>query len=384
MASTMKVWGALVGTGLALVAIWALPVEWRLESGPGFRPAEDIHAQQLAGELRTTTEVYRRIVWADSVLPFVTGPTPPPPGLIVHDGELPEAQRARYEEMVAADVAEIDPVPGVRFASVLLDRTIGRRAEMGSGGFDRTETWVGEENGMPYCIQMRPVRERGGIVHVVANEVARVDNVLPISNSLGPCAFYLRHGLPGEGIEEWLAAGGAALAQERGYEDRPALRVRSRSLLGMRWGDRPFDLDRCYTGDASACASSFLDARARDRVIARNLVIAERSPALWLGYRSGWSAFAIDDGFMLFDLEEEFGRDAFTDFWTSDADVQTAFENAFGIGVGEWLVTWIAKRSELDSRGPALDRAATSGSIAFVFVLLLIALSHQRRRRVVA
>lgn len=384
MASSMKPWLAAVFVGFAVLLIWALPVEWRINSGQQIRTSEEIRAQQLGAELRKATEVYRRIVWADSVVPMVTGSTPPPAALIVHDGHLPEAQKDRYVQMVEAEVEALGPRSDMRFAAVLLDRTIGRRPETGSGGFDRSETFVGTENGHPYCLQLRIVNEGDALVHTVARELAGLDHVLPVSNSLGPCAFYLRYGVPGERVEAWLALGGAAMAQERGDEERPALRLRSRSLLGMRWGDRPFDIDRCYTGDAPSCDQVFEQGRSRDRVIARNLEIAEHSPALWPGYRSGWHQISSDDGWLLFDLEEEFGEEAFSRFWTSDEEILPAFESAFGISAGEWLVSWISQRSELDSRGPALHRAATSGSVAFIFVLLLLAFSQQRKRRVVA
>lgn len=384
MASTMKQWIGAVAVGFAVAAIWALPPEGRVDTDAQVISGEQIRANRLASDFRTTAEVYRRLIWADAVVPLVTGSTPPDAALFVHSEQLPAAQKERFVQAVQREIDALEPVDGMRFSFVLLDRTLGRRDGMGIGGYDRTETYTGMAEGHPYCIQLRPVGANRDLAQTVARKLAGVDRVTPTSNSLGICAFYLRHGMPGTKIESWLEEGGVTLGEERGFDARPEMRIRSRSLLGIRWGDLPFNLDRCLSGDAPSCAEVFIAPRGSDDVVTRNMDIVEQSPALWIGFRSAYPGLASDDAYLLTDLEDEFGRDAFQSFWSSEAEVLTAFEEAFGVPAGEWVVSWISQRYEVDRRGPSVAQAATSGSVLLMLLALLFAFSHQRRRTVVA
>lgn len=382
MAFTMKHWLGAVFTGFAVVAIWALPPAGSPADDFQVKSAEQLRSQEIGREYRIASEVYRRVVWSDSLVALVTRATAPEVDVLyLIDESLADAQKARYLEKVESEVRALEPSGDVRFALVLLDRSIGIRPGMGAGGMDRAEYFAGEANGQKYCVLVRPEDGRY-IVRTVARELAGADRVAPISNSVGLCALYVRHGMPGWNIEQWISEGAATLGHERGHEDRPEIRLRFRPFLGVRWGNRPFHLDRCISGDAPSCAEVFESPRGRDQSAHRNVEIVAQSPALWIGSWSNHLAIAGDDGFMLADLEEEFGRDAFTAFWTSEADVLTAFEDAFGSTAGEWVVSWISQRYELESRGPALNRAATSGSFLIMFLLLLLAYSNQRKRTV--
>lgn len=384
MAFTMKHWLGAVFAGFAIVAIWNLPPSLLSTDDYGVMNAEQLRSKKVEHEYRVTAEVYRRVVWTDSLLPLVTAPTAPEVDVLyLADESLPEAQKARYLERVESEVRALEPSGDVRFALVLLDRSLGVRSDMGPGVIERAEYFAGEEHGQKYCMLVRPVESRR-IVRTVAQELARTDRATPVSNSIGLCALYVRHGMPGSNIQQWISGGAATLGQERGYDDRTDLRIPARSFFGRRWGNRPFHLDRCIARDASSCAEAFQIPRGLNEIAGRNVEIVAKSHAVWIGSWSSYQSIAADDAFMLADLEEEFGRDAFTAFWTSDAEVLPAFQDAFGLSAGEWVVSWISERYEVEGRGATLNRAATSGSVLMILLMLLFAFSHQRRRTVVS
>ena len=89
----------------------------------------------------------------------------------------------------------------------------------------------------------------------------------------------------------------------------------------------------------------------------------------------------VDDGsYLLADLEAEFGPDAFQRFWSSEEDFEVAFERAFGIGSGEWMVGWTRGVSGSFPATPRLARSASSGSMLLIGVLLGLAYVRARKR----
>jgi hypothetical protein len=96
-----------------------------------------------------------------------------------------------------------------------------------------------------------------------------------------------------------------------------------------------------------------------------------------------FSAYSLpDEGYMIADLEAEFGSEAFGKFWTSDESAAAAFEDAFGVDAGTWTLSWATSVRGIDPPGPGLPRSASSGSMLAVGLLLGIAFMRARKQKV--
>ena len=82
------------------------------------------------------------------------------------------------------------------------------------------------------------------------------------------------------------------------------------------------------------------------------------------------------------DLVTEFGPDAFKAFWTSELEVPDAFRSAFGLGMDEWMLSWVTANFGMSKAGPGLTRSAGFGGLLAMSALAIIGGAWARRRRV--
>jgi hypothetical protein len=198
----------------------------------------------------------------------------------------------------------------------------------------------------------------------------------------------VRYGLAGPRVQEWLEQGGVSFAIESGApEDAYAFpgSLGRRSYFGyssLGRSNRPIEADRCLAGDAEACAFLFRNPTAADRLLANDLEVVLRSPATSIGTESVFRSIALDEEYLLADLEAEFGTEAFGRFWTSEGDVEVAFREAFGMEAGSWVVSWTTGQRGFDPPGPGLPRSASSGTMLALALLLGVAYLRMRERKV--
>jgi hypothetical protein len=186
-------------------------------------------------------------------------------------------------------------------------------------------------------------------------------------------------------VEAWLEAGGLALAARAGEPVEQIALWRGRRLpLGVSVfaGSGTVDVDRCMTGRADGCTRLLLQPDLARDWATRGRLVVQRSPAASVGEISPYRAWMPEHAFYLYDLEAEFGREAFGRFWTSRAPVEEAFVSAFGMEIGAWTVAWLDRSVGLDDNGPGLPRSASTGTLLTVALLLAVAYAAQRRRRV--
>jgi hypothetical protein len=108
---------------------------------------------------------------------------------------------------------------------------------------------------------------------------------------------------------------------------------------------------------------------------------AERSPALAVGDDTG--VLGPEALLLLADLEADFGPEAFGRFWRSDAPVEMAFRDAFGIDVGPWVLSWVDRIYGTVPAGPRLAGSTTTWPLGLTLALFAaIAILFSRRRRV--
>ena len=115
----------------------------------------------------------------------------------------------------------------------------------------------------------------------------------------------------------------------------------------------------------------------------RNERVVQESPLLWARFVNGELLVSEFEAYLFDDLEREFGHEAFARFWSSENEVSEAFEEAFGISTGEWMVDWLDRTRGLEHATPALPRHASTGGVLTMLLLLGLAYRAQRQRRVV-
>jgi hypothetical protein len=190
---------------------------------------------------------------------------------------------------------------------------------------------------------------------------------------LAPCLLLSRFGRPGSPVDQWLvstryqAAGSASwLLKPRewidGYEAPPWSRHYAPwwfdpSPLLRGFGARtvleprapPYHLGapvvRCLAGDTSECAAAVLDTTllaAWGRATPRDLTAAfHRTQAPRAVFDAGPLAW-----WFLSDLIRDQGQDRFAKFWRSDEPMTVAFQNAFGLSLGDWSLRWARRQWE--------------------------------------
>ena len=151
-------------------------------------------------------------------------------------------------------------------------------------------------------------------------------------------------------------------------------------------GVRGVDLDAnaliCVSGRVEVCPALLAmdEAQRVEAVALPQAFYQRRDVGTWMHTgRPQGGVFRV--GQMTFDrLEEEFGTEAFRKFWRSRKPVAIAFEDAFDIEPGLWMMSWAQGQSGALEAGPALDFEDIGLSILTIFSMLAIAIQVARNR----
>jgi hypothetical protein len=366
-------WLALVVSGCVLATAWArtIPTDEdqvmarRVErSGePDAQLRRDMQANLTA--LRRADLAYRQMSRMDSLLPLL----PAAPGVSV---QLSPAVRPDTRDTVYANVErELAAMgePRARIGLFLVDNAYGHRPGVPfSRPRPEREMYAGVDSAGAYCavVHAAPVGRTVGML--IGN--SRL-NASAGASMLGPCAFVARYGAPGPEISRWLRDGAYRLAQRRSAVLQPGVGDLTHERELTVWSEDDRALRGCIGGRDDLCVHALLmpsgTAHVRD------------GPAL-LHLNSRFPPGVNDSRAMLDHLEQEFGSARFEAFWTSDADVPTAFAGAFGIGAGDWVREWGRSRYGDHALGPRVDAVTLVLSALLVACLVGAAVSTQRRR----
>ncbi|MEM7414205.1 MAG: hypothetical protein AAF389_01840 [Gemmatimonadota bacterium] len=371
-----------VAAGFLLVAVWTLPPEAKFPEAWTLRTGEEIRLQKLERQLRDAGEILRRVQWAEELVPGIVEPGADMAQIFLpEDHGVADQQLVRLSEMLNQDIAELSGNATMPFALAWIDKESGQYPGMGVGGRPRTEYYAGSRDGSPYCLTLHPVGAEG-IVRYVTAYLTDGPRRAPQSNLLGLCSWYVEFGMPGAPIEEWLTQGAGAFGTERG----DASAVRTYPVLGpfgWRMSRLPLPIQGCQAGQRDACAEVFLDPRAGNGVQQRYETVFSQSPLTWSAMNANLEKVSEFEGYLLNDLETEFGSEAFARFWTSDRPISNAFEDAFGVDAGVWMVDWMDRTRGVEAPGPVLARATSTGSVLALMLFFFLALNAQRRRSTV-
>lgn len=410
MATWMKLWIGLTLTGMALVAAFALPPEppsVRMNSERGSNTIEQ-QTRELRVAVDTRLAAVQRIRWSDSLSQLAVDAAPGDFVLGYPDPSELEAEVLQdHERWVSEELAGLDRRDETmafgyfnQAADFAAAAPIRIRRSENVRGYE--ETYVGVRDGRPYCMQIRAVSPSGFArdfnQRTKTLRALKASGESPLTSYLGLCRPYVRHGMAGERIQEWLDAGAYAFAQ-RHMEDRvqlatleaqgvvvptPAAERQLRRLpfgLGGRTigNSAIIEPDQCAIGNTDACRAAVTEPHLLTESPHQ---LTAMSPMNDPGHnRSFSSPFRFLDDYLLDDLEAEFGAEAFSAFWTSDAEVTVAFESAFGMGIGEWVAGWLEARTRGHIPGPRLPRFDLLLSFAAVTLLGLWATAWSSGRR---
>jgi hypothetical protein len=381
METRMKGWLALVVGASAAVAANLLPPEPIVIADE--RSPEVIRLADLTHELRRAHGVLQLTRWSDSLSALTMASDDIAFG-------MPAAVTATPEAVAAWQTAYRTRVDGlaprderVRLGVFVQPVTHALVPDATLGPVTGHLTFAGEREGTPYCFVVR--------THVGTRPITDADLRSWRQADLGSCRIYASYGPPGPEVAAWLEAGawGFAASTEE-PEDDLWLSDQTSIDLPVLWTVRHpltwqnLAVHGCLAGDARSCQRAVTEPALLASVEEDQTWVATHSPVS--SYREGWGRmqppFAYLDDTLLADVESEFGTDAFARFWSSSEPVPTAFQNAFGVDMGQWVLDWVDAEVGLFQAGPGVPKGALPMSLLTMTLLAAGATAVSMRRRV--
>jgi hypothetical protein len=209
---------------------------------------------------------------------------------------------------------------------------------------------------------------------------------------LGPCAYYAAFGMPGDSVRHWMLRRGVTLAQGGSWiRNPPPVRPQYYSSYYDTAGFYPnppavyFSYSgrgiQCLIGETSACERAIVEESAEYRQRAVGSAVRTSSG---LGTVVGWytsgTSFSGRETELFADMVRSLGRERFAQFWTSSEPVETAFQRASGMPMGEWLTTWANEGVPPFKRGPTIPSGTLGAGIGVIALCIALAIAASRRR----
>lgn len=369
MTARWVVWAAV---GIAGVASVLLPIE------PAVRPGREPPSEALLNDLRELDLRLRTAVWADSLgRRLLEGDGPRP--LVEGPAGFPGGTLALERELVAGVATSVPkPAAGVpigRFWMITdgVDDPLRPSAPLVMIGVPSVSI-AGRSDGGAYCAQVTPL-STSALERYSDGDEFRLSPVDQGDFTLvGSCWFVIRHGLPGGHVADWMTRAAPSLASSADSERSGRIvkwseqlgmfrrQVDGAPLIGPRIDPRRFltpTAQACLGGSTDACARLVTDAETDD------LPPVYPGGDVRMVTANGWpdlpSLPEVVDPAFLSRLESHFGPDGFRAFWTSELELEPAFEAAFGISLGRYVMNRAHETYGEVSPGPGVDVAGWWG-----------------------
>jgi hypothetical protein len=406
MAFGLNRWISYLALCLIIVAAWALPPR---RNGRSFsslnQTTEREHALQLRNEIGRLDRHYQRLLRRDSLVSMAKMAGEEGRSHIFGaSGEYSTDSLRILEEAFSREVERVAGGEPKVTAGLYLFRARdwsheglrdnGRGIPTYYASYE--EFYAGSVDGTAYCLLAYPIRWQ--FSHTYRDLVPALPVGGPIdsaNNMLGPCVFHLRYGHPSEAIFQWLRNGGYRMAQEQ-----VSLQARRNWEQYMDWADyhgafgirigyfsqaNTVNAQACLAGDSQACERSIRDvvnprSEGREYYSARFGIPVSQVDMPVSYYDYSWGVYAGFDRSLLADIENEFGAERFQRFWTSEGEMAVAFESAFGVPLGEWIMEWAQERLGKIETTPALPLQASALSLLIMGLFAaLVGVVSQRR-----
>jgi len=344
---------------IALIALALLPPRIRVERSGGRLPQMDLRA---ARQLEWATESLKELELRDSLMSIVST------GQLFGDDSIVFLLPPRFPERAASAVRQLvgaswqartDSAPRVRFVLALrVDSAPRGQDSIGIPRYTSETKFLPELTDGHTCVSTFALAP--GDARTVAATGKLGLNLLGMlrRRGLGACVYYGAFGIPGKGMRAWLDSRGGSPLLDAGWTDDPlATRAEPTRSSGMLWWDPDFiDQVGCAAGDPVRCHDILWDERSADRGRVQFANFAVRGvPSYSYGVRT-----------YLADMVAHYGRERFERFWTSDAPLEQAFEEATGEPIEQYTMKWAQARVGVPDvgtstrAGPALLAVAAS------------------------
>lgn len=221
--------------------------------------------------------------------------------------------------------------------------------------------------------------------------------------TLGPCALYATFGRPGRHVAQWLANTGWEPVQDVDWsQPSPIVQTDFSWQFGAyedlsawldggsakSWWIRfflPDDAIACVGGKTDRCSAGIEagEAASKDSRVWRSQVIDARAYGVYRGWYFGWgNYFGPGESWLVSDMVRGLGRERFAAFWSSPADVDTAFAHAAGTPLGAWTQQWAWRQYGRDDLGPVIPERAWWAGLIVLVAGLGAAIGFARERQV--
>lgn len=383
----LKLWFLAAATACGLAAALLLPPqpqEFRSRRGLRQTP-ERQRARNLQNQISGYNELLKRHRWTDSLSAILAESNERGVLAVGVTPFVSDSTESLLRSVVARELEQITTTGEVPFGLFVLDRNSGSHPDVQSSGYRSGEYISGHTEDNPFCMLIYTAADSAAADRLIVSDLG-TRSQRSGHNVLGVCALYRKYGRPGAQIGAWLHSGALRFGRERS-RDRilsrlpPAIQevltrgpgylvVNRRSSPFWWWLTQNVDVEACLMGDRDACRRSVVEVRPptslRYSGFPGSITRQGRYQNLYAGFSSALFA----------DLGEEFGHEAFATFWKSPQDVESAFEEAFGVPIGEWVMQWAQARLGRWPRGArmkpmtlllsVLTLAATVGAGTYV------------------
>ncbi len=196
------------------------------------------------------------------------------------------------------------------------------------------------------------------------------------ADGLGACRLYAAFGFPGAGVRTWLA--------RQAYV--PA--TRSNRMLAPIWASEGrsewlhFGYLGCLSGSADSCREILWSRPGDERRPVRFTEFDVPGVVVGMPYFDPRDPLGPSGPTYLNDMLAHFGRERFARFWTSDAPLEQAFEDAMGEPIEQWTMRWAQADVGTPALGPALPVGPAVLSVVASLVVVGGAAALSRLRQV--
>ena len=404
MAFGLNRWISYVALCCIIAAAWALPPRRYGRNYSGLdQTTEREYALRLRSEIGRIDRHYQRLLRRDSLISMARAAHEEGRSYIFgNSGELHADSLRILEEAFAREVERVAGGSPKVTAGLYLFRSRewnheglreeGRGISTYYSAYE--EFYAGSEDGASYCLLAYPVTGWfGGAYRDLMPALPQVEGMAGTNNMLGPCIFHLRYGHPSETLYKWLLNGGHRLAFEQtSFQARQRLESYRESYgfmraFGIRGGYSwsSVDSEACLAGDPEACERSIADIVSplrdgREFYAARFGIPVSKVDMPVSYYDQSYRFYMGFERAFLADVETHFGPERFQEFWTSDQEFEVAFQSAFGVSLGDWVMDWAQDRLGEIELTPALPLQASALSLLIMGLFaVLVGVVSQRR-----
>ena len=334
-------WSAGVAMGCAAIAAVLLPfpptvAETWTPAAPAPLAAELAKLTRVAGQAHAAVSTYRAAQALDRWSAARTGADT---ALVRVDRSVPESVAVPARAIALEQWAALAAPVSARHAEVFLfvDSTSIPRADDAA----TTHRWLEPRRLVDVAYALPGAtggRECVALVRLRGVSATHLD-ALRSQSLIGICGFYAAFGLPGAGIQGWLARSNYRFARRSDWSVARAPATDASSLYGL--GE---PAARCLTGDRGGCRNALrLEPPYANREPQPGHRLASVLDAALPPNATAPALLGDADDALLAAAVRSVGPERFARFWRSTAAPDSAFITATGVRMEQWTERWLTQ-----------------------------------------